>query len=159
MVRWFLLVTAAVGLTVYAEAQDLPPVPKGPVPSSQLAKVTEKDGKVVVRFTRPVVGTKAVQVERDGKKVTENVIAYMWSELPFDVQVDGKEVRVLGGDGKAIDPMSLPKLLAKPTPVIVFSFYPGSGPDPDPFYLQHLKKDVVVFAASSEKFLPPPTNN
>ena len=137
-------------------AQDLPPLPKGSPPDFELATAMEKDGAVVVRFTMRGTHTKVVQVEQDGKKVTKNVVELAWVDSS-DVKVDGKNFAVLGADGKAIDPKDLLKRLAKPTQVAVFKFGPKGESKPDLFYLRMLREDVVVFAASYEKFRPAPT--
>ena len=47
----------------------------------------------------------------------------------------GKDVAVLGADGKAIDSKDLLKRLAKPTAVAVFMFPAGVESKPGPFYL------------------------
>jgi hypothetical protein len=154
VVQAFLVVAAAVGFAV--RGKDLPPAPIGGGPLCQLATAAEKDGAVVVRFHQLWLHAKVLKVERDGKQVVENEFVYRWVEVPVDVRVDGREVRVLSADGKAIDPATLPKRLAKPTPVVVFRFSPKEEPRPDPFYLRMLREDVVVFAGPFEKFHPPP---
>ena len=155
MVRLFLAVAAAVGLTMATAAQDLPPLPKGPSPDFGLATAMEKDGAVVVRFTSRGAHNKVLEVEQDGKKVTQIVVELAWVDSA-DVKVDGKDFAVLGADGKAIDPKDLLKRLAKPTQVAVFRIGPKVEPKPDPFYLRMLREDVVVFVAPYAKFLPAP---
>lgn len=155
MLRFLCIAATIAGLASGARAQDLPPLPKGPPPQYPLARAGEKDGKVVVHFTRVVHRTKPVTVEENGKKLTSNVVESGWDEITLPV--DGKEVRALGPDGKAIDPKDLPKRLAKRTQVVVFVLNEFSGTtEPDPFYLRVLREDVVVFAAPAEKLFPPP---
>src|SRR5690348_4609130 len=105
MFRCLLIVAMTVSVVTVAVAQDRPPLPRGPAPQYQLASAAEDGGAVVVRFTRVVHQTKQVQVEEDGKKLLRNVVESGWSDI--DVPVDGKEVRALGADGKAIHPKDL----------------------------------------------------
>ena len=154
MVRWLCTLAMVIGLVASSSGQDRSPPPKGPGPSFQLATAVEKDGLIVVRYSQPVQATKTVQVEKDGKKVTQNVAYTVWNDIEF--KVDGKSVAVLGADGKAIDPKNLLKRLAKPTPIAIFAFNPKDELTPDPFYLRVLREDIVVFAASYMEFRPPP---
>lgn len=156
MVRWVYVTAVLAGLATDSGAQDLPPLPQGPSPNYQLAKAVEKDGIVVVRFTRVEFRTKTVEVEKDGKKFARNIAESAWADAGIDVPVDGKEVRAFGADGKVIDPKDLPKRLARLTQVVVFVFGPNTEPKPDPFYLRALREDIVVFAAPAAKLFPAP---
>ncbi|MBI1321573.1 hypothetical protein GC170_00075 [bacterium] len=146
---------AVFSLTVIAVAQDFPPVPNGSGPSTQLARAVEKDGAIVVRFSELRSQTVSYQIVKDGVTIDQQRAVWKWADIPIDVKVDGKVVRVLGADGKPIDPKTLLKRLAKPSPVAVFTIYEGQDIQPDPFYLKMLGKDVLVFAAPYDKLAPP----
>ena len=72
-----------------------------------------------------------------------------WFDL--DLVADGKTVRALTSDGKAIEPAALPKRLAKASRVVLFK---GSV-DPDPYYFGLFREDVVLFVAPADKFQIP----
>jgi hypothetical protein len=124
MLRWLFVSMLVAVVAARSGAQDRPPAPSGAPPEIMLAQATVKDGRIVVQFSMPHFIEKhvTVEVERDGKKApeTRTVKESIWFDI--DVTVDGKEVEVFGVDGKAIDPMDLPKRLAKPTQVAVVRY-------------------------------------
>lgn len=158
MVRCSLILILVSALTAHSTAQDkLAPPIDGP-PVIMVAQASTKDEAIVVRVSnpQPTFKTKAVEVDRDGEKVTVNVTVceYVWSEV--DVKVDGMEIAAFGVDGKAIEPKDLLKRLAKPTQVAVVQNPPGLDRKLDPYYLGALKDDIVVFKGPEEKFRPAP---
>ena len=151
-----LLLASLAGRSV---AQDKPAPPVGAPPVMMVAQAAAKGRDVILRVSVPttVLGTKLVEVERDGKKEKEPVTIvekYVWSEV--DVKVDGKETAAFDVNGKPINPKELPKLLAKPARVAVVQSWPEFEGKLDPFYLGALKNDIVVLKGPEEKFRPLP---
>jgi hypothetical protein len=142
-----------IGVVTGATADDKPAPPKkgSPRPVVVLAQATETDGKVAVRFSLPVeVPDGADPVGGPERRPVIGARSKMgW----FDVHLaaDGKAVRALTADGKAIDPKDLPKRLAKASRVVLFQ---GKA-DPDPFYLGLFRGDVFLFVAPADKFQIP----
>jgi hypothetical protein len=142
-----------IGAVTGATADDKPAPPKkgSPGPVAVLAQAAETDGKVVVRFSLPVeVPDGADPV---GGPERRPVIGARTKMGWFDVHLtaDGKAVRALTSDGKAIDPKVLPKRLAKVSRVVLFQ---GKA-DPDPFYQGLFREDTVLFVAPADKFQRP----
>ena len=115
-----------------------------------LAQATEANGKVVVRFSIPVeVPDGAYPVGPKGELVIGANSKMGW----FDIHLvaDGKKVRALTADGKAIEPKDLPKRLAKACRVVLFK---GQA-EPDPYYLGLFREGVVLIVAPADKFQIP----
>jgi len=113
----------------------------------------EKNGAWVVRVSVPetrAAGTKSVP-DPTGKTTGVIVAVEEAGWFDYDLTVDGRQVRAVGADGKAIDPKDLPKRLAKPARVVLFR---GAG-EPDPHYLGVLRDDVIVLVAPADKFKAP----
>jgi hypothetical protein len=87
------------------------------------------------------------ELERGGKKVPATVAVIRYSRWQLaELEADGERVRAFDATGKAIAPGQLPRLLAKPTPVVLFK-----GEDPDPYYLRVLRPGTVVIKAPPDK--------
>ena len=160
--RLILMVMLVMVSASWAVAQEMPSLPSGCMPEIMLARATEKDGTVVVRFLLPVAKCIAETQEREvvinGKKqMVESVImkciGYQFEKL--DVLVDGKVVTAYGADGMVIDPKLLSKRLGKGAQVAVMAHDPGATPKLDPYYLRVLREDIVIFTGPREMFCPP----
>ena len=154
MMRCGICAVALVGAVAWATADDKPAPPtkaSRPPDVSVVAQATEKGGKVVVRFSLPVeVPDGADPVGGPDRAPVIGARSKMgW----FDVELvaDGKAVRALTADGKAIEPTALPKRLAKASRVVLFK---GTA-DPDPYYLGLFREDVILFVAPADKFQIP----
>lgn len=66
-------------------------------------------------------------------------------------KVDGKTVKALDRDGKALTAAEVGKRLLGYTPVVVV---PAEFEPPDPFFLKALDAKTVVFALPREQFAP-----
>lgn len=148
MLRSISLISLIVGWAGSVAAQDQPPLPIGPAPEFRTATAVEKGGEVFVQFTTferyPI--TEFIEVERDGQKVkmAQTKMEEGWGTA--EVKVDGKSLIALGTNGKMIDPKELLKRLDKSAPVAVFSYFdPKEEAKPDPYYLQFLRTELVVF--------------
>src|SRR5262245_29660406 len=73
-------------------AQDRPDPPMDSPPLIMVAQATATDGDVILTVSnpQPTCKTKTMEVEKDGKKETENVVVrvYVWSDV--EVKVDGR---------------------------------------------------------------------
>jgi hypothetical protein len=142
-----------IGAVTGAIADDKPAPPNrgSPRPVVVLAQATERDGKVVVRFSLPVEVPDGADFV--GGPERKPVIGARTKMGWFDVHLaaDGKAVRALTADGKAIDAKALLKRLAKASRVVLFQ---GQA-DPDQFYLGLFREDVVLFVAPADEFQIP----
>lgn len=115
----------------------------GLAPLVMAAQVSGKDSDQVVFLTHVV---KPVAVEEDGQKTVKQV-----KELHATATLFINDVRAYDSDGNPIEASELPKLLEKPTPVVVFQADP-----PDPAYLPLLKEGGIALVATPGTFDPPP---
>ncbi len=153
MVRSRMCVLALIGTVALATAEEKPAPPKGGPPVMALAQATEKDGKIVVRFwlahERPAGADYVPGPEGKSIRVIGARTKMGWADV--DVVADGRTIRALTADGKAIDPKDLPKRLAKASRVVLFY---GQA-DPQPYYLGLFRESVVLFVAPANKFAFP----
>jgi hypothetical protein len=134
MVRCGICAVALAGAAAWAAADEKPPPPKKasrPPDVTVVARVAEKDGTVIVRFSLPVEVPDGADPVGGPERVP--VIGARSKMGWFDVHLvaDGKAVRALTADGKEINPKDLPKRLAKASRAVLFK----GAADPDPYYL------------------------
>jgi hypothetical protein len=134
-----------------AEEKPTPPMKGSPRPVAVLAQANEKDGKVVVRFSLPVEVPDGADLVGGPDRAPIIGARSKMGWFDVDLVVDDKTVRALTTDGKAIDPKTLPKRLAKASRVVLFQ---GKA-NPDPFYLGLFREDAVLFVAPADKFQIP----
>ena len=135
-------------------AQDRPDPPMDSPPVIMVAQTTATDGDVILKVSnpQPIFKTKTMEVEKDGKKETVNVVVrvYVWSDV--EVKVDGKVIAAFDVTGKPIDPKDLLTRLAKAARVAVVPNSPGLDGKLDPYYLGALKDDIVILKGPAEMF-------
>lgn len=122
-----------------------PKLPDGLPPEFCLARAAEVDGRVTLYLTRVrwVFREHNTWVMKDGKEVTEKHTERCSVAMASPpIVVDGKDVRVSTSDGWPVDAKELPKLLEKPTQVLLFV----TG-EVDPFYLKVVRVGTPIVTA------------
>jgi hypothetical protein len=132
-------------------AQQPSSAPLGSPPSVVLARAVSKDGNVslVVNVLVPVAEEvlERIQLERGSAFMKRVVVRTKMVEQVH--VVDGKLVSVVRKNGKSIAVRELPRLLEKPTAVVMFQ---GKI---DPFYLQVLHDNVLIVQVPEPQPLAP----
>jgi hypothetical protein len=124
----------------------------GAGPAHALARCDAK-GKVQVRqiFVHMVPTTETrTRKDKDGKDVEYKVTVFKSVAKEHVRDLDAKDIKVLGGTGKAIDANKLPALLTKETAVLVTQ----PNHKVDPLYFKILKKDALILVLPNEIFRP-----
>jgi hypothetical protein len=134
MVPKFIVLTSVLVLPGLVQAQDEVRLPSSHPPRFATAKAVNKDGIIEINLIVPTqLPERRIRVvERDGKKVEEVEAVIVVRIVRRTLIADGKQLAVMGKNGKKIDAMELPKLLARPTAVLLFV----DGDAFDPYYLQ-----------------------
>lgn len=115
--------------------------PQGPAPIIQV--VTFKEGKLEWKVTEVEYRTeKRVRdvAGPDGKVKKEEFTVTVPVFVPKVMQVEAAKCKISRVDGKPVKGEDLPKLLGKPTAVLM----PFDDKPIDKFYLEYLKEDALV---------------
>jgi RNA polymerase sigma factor (sigma-70 family) len=116
-----------------------------PFPGAVLARMDDAGG-VLLRLT--VTSYRIKGATRDGP----NMVTTYEPIITHQQRVDSKAVRVIGIDGKKIDPKRLPNLLAKETPVLTIA----EGQAVEPLVLRLLKEDTLIIVLPTQAVYPTP---
>jgi len=90
--------------------------------------------------------------DQDGKEVEYQVTVFRAVIRENTREVEAKDLKALGGDGKKVDPKKLPGLLEKETTVLLGQ----SGQKINPLYFKILKKEALVLVPPPAGFIGRP---
>jgi hypothetical protein len=153
MSRWLLGAAACLMVAANVREDEKVHLPTSPQPLQVVAQL-DKDGNILIHQTLPELRTETLErlVNKDGRQVKETYTVTKIVHVPVIHKLAAKTVQVYRADGKMVDPKALPKLLKKPTTVLVTI----DGQMADPFYLQILKEGTLILVPPAVKVLPAP---
>jgi thiol-disulfide isomerase/thioredoxin len=140
MIRHLFAVVAAVGIVWTAPADDDSRV-RGTPPRIVIASGIDADGNLILSATEQRKKTVTREVEKDGKKATQDA-TYSYPVAVLNRQtVSLKDATIADRDGKTVSIAQARERLKEPTPVLLTML----GEKVDPIYLKIMTKDTLTF--------------
>src|SRR5262245_58120320 len=143
MARQFLAVAAVLGILSCAAADDVPQV-RGSPPRLVIASKIDADGNLIVSALEQRHKKITREVEKDGKKSTEEVTMNYPVAVLNRQSISLKDVKICDRDGQAISIDQARERIKEPTPVLLTML----GDKVDPIYLKIMTKEVMIFSFS-----------
>lgn len=131
-------------------APPLPKVATGPG-TLVVARAEEQDGDVAVKLTTPEFRpeTRTRTVQRDGKQFEEAYTVYAIAIR--EIALKGDDVQAYRKDGTPVPVAELPRLLARPTQVLL-----ATQGKIDPYFLGLVRDDALMLVVEGAKFFGRP---